>query len=267
MLAALLSAGLTPAQALQHAGLSTTELSQSVKPSALSYLAEVWSYGLTTGASLSHLLTSTSEAMDEAAENARQAQLQLAGPQAATKLVMVLPVLALAGGMAAGYNPIPFLLFQPVGWMLVVAAGGLLWFAHRWSGRMVASSQRVQWASGMPAEALAMALRSGRSLPQAQAWATRIAQDYLSSEQRVIELKQCEEYVRLGTDTGVALAELLRVNAQMLRAQARADARIAVEKLSVKLMVPLGVCVLPAFIAVGVLPLVASIISSTRLNS
>lgn len=233
----------------------------------MSYLAELWTYGHTTGASLSLMLHSTAEAMEEASENARQAQLQLAGPQAATKLVMVLPLLALLGGMAAGYNPIPFLIFQPVGWVLIGAAGGLLWFAHRWSARMVTNSKQTQWASGMPAEAMAMALRSGSSLPHAQAWARRVAQSYLSSMQQDIELELCEQYVRLGNTTGVALADLLRVNAQMLRAQARADSRMAVEKLSVKLMIPLGVCVLPAFIAVGVLPLVASVISSTRLNS
>jgi tight adherence protein B len=52
-----------------------------------------------------------------------------------------------------------------------------------------------------------------------------------------------------------------------VRTAMQEQSQMRVEKLSVQLMIPLGVCVLPAFIAVGVLPIVASMISSTALNS
>jgi len=38
------------------------------------------------------------------------------------------------------------------------------------------------------------------------------------------------------------------------------------EKLAVSILLPLGVCVLPAFIAVGVVPIIAVMLSSTALN-
>jgi len=59
---------------------------------------------------------------------------------------------------------------------------------------------------------------------------------------------------------------LLHAHAELLRDRARNSSRESIERLGVKLMIPLGVCVLPAFIAVGVLPLVASVISSTTLK-
>lgn len=44
---------------------------------------------------------------------------------------------------------------------------------------------------------------------------------------------------------------------------ARADAQERAAALSVRLMLPLGLCVLPAFMALGVLPLLIAVVSST----
>jgi tight adherence protein B len=120
----------------------------------------------------------------------------------------------------------------------------------------------------MAAEVMAISLASGQSLSHAQSWASEVAQKYSThAEISSAELAQCDRYVQLASLTGVALSPLLRAQAQVERNTAREEAQMRVEKLSVQLMIPLGVCVLPAFIAVGVLPLVASVISSTTLNS
>jgi tight adherence protein B len=116
----------------------------------------------------------------------------------------------------------------------------------------------------MPAEVMAMLLRAGRSPKYAREKAEVIARDFcLGSPHAVNELRQCDEYVALAQVTGVSLYSLVRSVAQHERSAAREQARERTEKLSVSLMLPLGLCILPAFIAVGVVPIVVSIISST----
>lgn len=262
LLAMLLVAGLSPHQALMHARVEREEFFANKPPTPLAFLADVWRLGIDLGAPLKDILVSLSHALAHASRNSREARSQLAGPQAATKLVMILPGIAIVGGMAAGYNPLAFILFQPVGWFLFVVAVGLMWLAHTWSASLVATAEHTTWANGMPTEVMAMALRSGASLRHARQCAQEIANDYLTDH---VELEQCDEFMELSTRTGVALSDLLHAHAELLRDRARSTSHEAIERLGVKLMIPLGVCVLPAFIAVGVLPLVASVISSTTL--
>ena len=59
------------------------------------------------------------------------------------------------------------------------------------------------------------------------------------------------------------MAELLRAEAFRVRRAARADGAARAAALGVRLMLPLGVCVLPAFVLLGVAPLMISVISGT----
>lgn len=265
---ALVRAGLPPRSAAEHAGLNIEELTRAEPPSPEAFLGDIWSFALTTGAAPAAVLQVSAQALSEAAENARQARVHLAGPQAATRLVMVLPLLALAGGVLAGYDPLRFLLGSLLGWIVLLFAAGMLFLSHRWSHRMLTRAQKWNWSRGMAAEVMAISLTSGQSLFHARTWASEVAEKYsIHTEIACEELAQCDRYVQLARHTGVALSSLLRAQAQVERNAAREEAQMRVEKLSVQLMIPLGACVLPAFIAVGVLPLVASVISSTALNS
>ena len=264
----LLRAGLSPREATAFSDLDLNVKTQLLEASPESFLRVVWNFALETGAAPASVFGVCAQAFAEAAENARHARVQLAGPQAATNLVMTLPLLAIAGGFVAGYNPITFLFGTVMGWVLVIGAVGLMFLSHRWSQRMVARAQQWEWSRGMAAEAMALSLSVGQSLAQATNWATQIATSFSTHQESAQqELARCAEFVDLAHRTGVGLTGLIRAQAHRERNAAREEAQMRVEKLAVRLMIPLGVCVLPAFIAVGVLPLVASVISSTALNS
>jgi tight adherence protein B len=70
----------------------------------------------------------------------------------------------------------------------------------------------------------------------------------------------------LSQRAGVPAAELLRSEAVERRRDARARAEEQAQTLSVRLMLPLGVCVLPAFMVLGVLPLLVTVIGSTSVK-
>jgi len=67
----------------------------------------------------------------------------------------------------------------------------------------------------------------------------------------------------LSLRAGVPAAELLRSEAEEARRTARAEVQERASTLAVQLMLPLGLCVLPAFMVLGVVPLLVTVITST----
>ncbi len=67
----------------------------------------------------------------------------------------------------------------------------------------------------------------------------------------------------LAQRAGVPAAGLLRRAAEDVRDDAAATGLAAAERLAVRLVLPLGTCVLPAFVLVGVVPVVVGVLSST----
>ncbi|WP_147383456.1 type II secretion system F family protein [Nesterenkonia natronophila] len=60
--------------------------------------------------------------------------------------------------------------------------------------------------------------------------------------------------------TGAPSARMLRAAARRVRSELRHEAEAEAEKLGVRMMLPLGMCFLPAFVLVGVVPVVASML-------
>lgn len=64
--------------------------------------------------------------------------------------------------------------------------------------------------------------------------------------------------------TGTASAALLYAESAQLRRSAQRDAEKRAAALGVKLVIPLGLCALPAFICLGVVPVVLALVPSLR---
>jgi Flp pilus assembly protein TadB len=100
---------------------------------------------------------------------------------------------------------------------------------------------------------VAAALRAG--VPADEAWRAWLTDPWLAPVARTA--------VRT-TQTGAAAAEDLRRTSTRLRARRRAAAQHRVRRASVWLVVPLGLCFLPAFVLVAVVPLVVGLVPSLR---
>lgn len=111
-------------------------------------------------------------------------------------------------------------------------------------------------AAAVPgAEALAgmhRALAAGASWDQAAD---------LVSEDR--QLRTFIDHMSFAYATGAPSARMLQAAAGRARAEQRHAAESAAEKLGVKMMLPLGACFLPAFIVLGVVPVVVSMLPET----
>ena len=72
-----------------------------------------------------------------------------------------------------------------------------------------------------------------------------------------------DDVIALAVRAGAPVADLLRAEAVRLRRVARADGTARAAALGVRLMLPLGACVLPAFVLLGVVPLLVSVVTGT----
>ena len=75
-----------------------------------------------------------------------------------------------------------------------------------------------------------------------------------------------EEVLVLARTAGVPAVELLRASAALARHRARIDGRLRAAQLSSRLLLPLGVCTLPAFLLLGVAPMMLGVMSAIPLS-
>ena len=80
---------------------------------------------------------------------------------------------------------------------------------------------------------------------------------------KIFKARIVDEVLDLSRRAGVPAAALLRSEAEQARRTARSDAEEKAARLAVTLMLPLGLCILPAFMLLGVAPLMIAVISST----
>jgi tight adherence protein B len=110
---------------------------------------------------------------------------------------------------------------------------------------------------GLDAELLAIALSSGVSIDRAR----RLVQDATGSTPD----DATETVLTLSHSAGVPAVELLRASSMLARHRARVDGRLRAARLSTRLLLPLGVCTLPAFLLLGVAPMLLSVMTSVPL--
>ena len=78
------------------------------------------------------------------------------------------------------------------------------------------------------------------------------------SSREVSEITKVGEY--LG-QSGSRITELLRSKADEIQMEKLQNSQIAAEKLGIRLLLPLGLAVIPAFLLIAVLPLTVSMVS------
>lgn len=259
-LSVLLAAGVSPTTAwsyldgYEHLADDLPASLVSVEPG----LAAAWRVATAAGAPLSLSLHQFAVGLRALGDAERETRVALAGPVATARLVLALPLVGILFGMVLGFNTLGTLFTTVPGALCLVTGGGLLLVARRWNSRLVAAAQPTNPLPGLRFELLAIAVAGGGSLDGAVASVNAALAEF------AIEAPgDSEAVLDLSRRAGVPAASLLRAEAEEARRDARAAAQQAAAVLGVRLMIPLGVCVLPAFMALGVAPLLIAVITST----
>lgn len=262
-LAIFLTAGLTPAKALTLVHQPTPQ------PATPAELVQYFFENATqVGAAPAQSMHAVANAMTEAAETVRLAQAYNAGPRSAKRIMMALPLFSLLGALILGQDVVRVLGGSMLGWFLIASAAVLMWIAHVWSNKMIDQALNFSWFQGMSAECCAMYVVAGLPLKTALTKADDFTHSFVSAHPEYLDdRKELVALVDLAHREGIPVAGLMRAHAQQQRSMAQQQLRFRVERLSVQLVIPLGVCILPAFIAVGIIPIVISMLSSTTLST
>ncbi|MFO7689751.1 MAG: type II secretion system F family protein [Cryobacterium sp.] len=238
-------------------------------------LAAAWQVATDSGAPLAGCLRQLARSFRDLAQLHRDFSVALAGPAATARMVMLLPLVGILLGATMGFNALQTLLFTLPGLVCLGLGSGLLVVAGRWNRKLLARAQKTRPAPGLHLDLMAIALAGGGSVDRARALVTAATENFATpgtarggradeaDEADGAEGALVSRVLALAVRAGVPAAELLRSEAEQCRQDARTEGQRRSAALGVTLMLPLGVCVLPAFMLVGVVPLLVSVLSST----
>lgn len=245
-LIALLRAGLSFHQAERVAKVS--ELSP-VAADSYSYLRQIV---LNSGGQPATAMERVRLVIEECQAQLRKVELANASPRATVRLVLWLPIAALVIGQLTGMGSLEVLFLAPMALASVLIGGVLLAIGGYCSARMLQTARVVPRDDAIYFDGIAIALSAGLPTDKAIAMAGRDSK--VDQEMQ----KELQEIVELSKSTGAALGKLLTERADSMRGEANYKKSLALEKLSVRLMIPLGASVLPAFALIAVVPLALS---------
>lgn len=274
-LAVLLQAGAVPLVAWRHlaetgdphAGAIVSRVESGVplliaieqEGGAWTDLAAAWEVATTVGAPLAEVLRMIAETLRDAASAADDVRIALAEPAGTARLLLWMPFAGLLLGFALGFDTVGVIIANPLGTACVVAGLLLVVAARQWTRALLRRARPADGTPGMRAELIAVALAGGASIDRALRLVADSSVTGPGHEERI------RAVLDLSRAAGVPAGELLRASAAQDRHASRIQGRLRAARLSTRLLIPLGVCTLPAFLLLGVAPLLLSVLASTPL--
>lgn len=222
-------------------------------------LAAAWEIATTVGAPLADVLRSIAEALRDAASAADDVRVALAEPAGTARLLLWMPLAGLLLGVALGFDAWGVIVGNPLGAACVVTGLLFVVLARLWTQALLRRARPQPGTPGMAAELVGVALAGGAPIDRAVE---------LVAETRVVDAAgrdRVQEVLDLSRAAGVPAVEFLRATAAQDRHRARVHGRLRAARLSTRLLLPLGVCTLPAFLLLGVAPLLLSVFAATPL--
>lgn len=193
-----------------------------------------------------------------------EARLRVAGtvPKATARLVLWLPLgssllgqLLGLGSIAVFFESMPALVSLLIGLLLLIAA-------QTWSQKILLSAHRLQQGDQIVLDTIALCLDAGLSLKQSQEIARTSYVELFEIEVSEQTKSEITELVHFSEFSGAPIARLLRNRAEESRRQETHAQNENLERVSIRLLAPLAVFVLPAFVLITVLPISISLITS-----
>ena len=188
-----------------------------------------------TGAPTAGVLQNLADALRDLHDASLARRTAFAGPRSTARILLVLPAAGLALGMLLGGDPLRLLISSPIGNLLAAVGGAATVIGWWWMRRLVR---------------LASALEAG--IPAA-----------LASSDLPPPLAALGESAVLAESSGADLAQVLRSAARDTRRSRARQAEERAAHLGVRLVLPTGVALLPAFVVLGIVPTVMSLLGGT----
>jgi tight adherence protein B len=172
----------------------------------------------------------------------------------------VLPILGLVLAQLLGMNPAKAILTNAIGFVSVALGGILMILGRVWTKAILLRAKPAEFDPGLFFDAIQIGLGAGLPLSQS----TSEAISALQPEGQALEadILRIEQLSALTRRSGASISHLVNSAAQEARETMRFREADAIARLSVRLMIPLGVVVLPAFVLSTISPIAISLLSN-----
>lgn len=238
-------------------------------------LACRFSHGL--GAPMADILDAIGDSIDDGQSVAEARRVASAGPLMSARVLAALPLVGITCALALGASPWQFYTGGTVG-RICALLGAAAWVVGIASCRRILARARSTDEDTDPALAcdlVAAGLACGAAIPRVlDALAAACARESLAWTAHALRLgvpwdeawEETPEWAHPLRDalesswtSGSAPEMMLARSASWERRARLADAKTRAEELSVRLVGPLGACFFPAFLALGIAPLLATL--------
>lgn len=221
-------------------------------------LAAVHTVAHETGAPLGDALWALAGALRERYDAERAVRSTILAPVYTQRLLMGLPLLGLLVSGLLGVDAVGFLTSSALGWMATVVAVVLMVGAWWWSRALIREALPGPGFLSPALDLLAIATSGGASPEVAR---HRVDAALARHGLAAPDDNTLDKLPTLSRRVGIPLRALAVAEASWSRARVKADATEKAAALSVKILIPLGALVLPAFVIVGVIPVVFALLS------
>jgi len=206
-----------------------------------------------TGAPRSRLIRIVADTLDDNDALRRETDIAATSVRHSAVVLVALPIVTAVGSALFGIDSLAFLVTEPAGWVCLFLGTGATVAGWHWMSvlrrRVVTPAVETGVLSDCVAEILSVTGMTSDSEDLVADLTTRWG---VTNEWNGIHAIR-----ESSRETGVPVAGLLRHHSQDLRRAARFRVRAQIEELPGQLLIPLGVCLFPAFITLTVIPAIA----------
>jgi tight adherence protein B len=259
-LAGLLKSGM-PAESARgelHEELSGLSARQTAQ------LDTIWQLAMAGGGPVSSAIESLGEVFRATARHKREIELAFAGPKATAKLVAWLPGAGLILAQLFGLDPLTAIFTNPLALGCLVVGALLLMVGNRWSRSIIRKATPNEDDPGLFFDAVRFGSDAGLPLSKSVEIAEATFRTQLNFLPERSALAQLERIGELNRSSGASVSKLLAGEAAARREDQWFEEANALAKLSVKLMIPLGLLTLPAFVLSTIVPVAISLLSNRQ---
>jgi len=252
---------------LLHAGLSLEQADRVAEPSRLSerfqiqyrYLIAVC---VEAGGAPAVALQILEQIAEQQVENEAKLRVSATVPKATARLVLWLPIGAALFGQLLGFESISVFFESLLALSALLVGLMLLVAAQVWSSRILSTANQLQVTEEIVLDAIALCLNAGLSEQLATDICVKNFADYFGHEPGEQIRNEIRELSAFSESTGAPIAKLFRNRAEVLRRSKAHQQSELLERISIRLLAPLAIFVLPAFVLIAVLPISIALLTS-----